>query len=216
MSLASEIIEYMGGLVLRGGDHDGEPFVVLPWERRFIRGAFRGPGDSALTVGRGSGKSCVVAGIASAVVDPSGPLHGNRREVVCVASSFDQSRVIFEDVLAFLGERFDLEDRSRWRRQDSANRATLEFRSSGARVRCVGSDPAKAHGLRASLVLADEPAQWDAAKSERMVSALRTGLGKVPGSRLIALGTRPADETGHWFARMLKFRLPYAQVSRCQ
>ena len=211
MSLAARIIEYLGGLTLAGGDHDGEPFEVLGWEKRFIRGAFREPvGDSALTVGRGSGKSCLVAGIAAALVDPSGPLHGNRREVVCVASSFDQSRIIYEDVLSFLRERFDLDDRSRWRKQDSANRATLEFRSSGARVRCIGSDPAKAHGLRASLVLADEPAQWDHAKAERMVSALRTGLGKVPGSRLIALGTRASDEQ-HWFSRAL-VSAPYSQI----
>ena len=211
VTLSADLVAYLGGLVLRGGDHDGERFTVLGWERRFVRGAFREPlGDSALSVARGNGKSALVAGIAAAVVDPSGPLHGNRREVVCVASSFDQSRIIFEDVLAFLSARFDLDDRSRWRKQDSANRATLEYRATGARVRCIGSDPAKAHGLRAQIVLADEPASWDAAKAERMVSALRTGLGKVPGSRLIALGTRAADET-HWFSRAL-VSSPYSQI----
>ena len=35
-----------------------------------------------------------------------------------------------------------------------------------------------------------------------MIAALRTGLGKVPGSRLIALGTRP-DSSDHWFAKAL-------------
>ena len=30
----------------------------------------------------------------------------------------------------------------------------------GARVRCIGSDPRRAHGLAPVLVLADEPAQW--------------------------------------------------------
>ena len=104
----------------------------------------------------------------------------------------------------------DLSDRSRWRRQDSANRATLEYRPTGARVRCIGSDPGNAHGLRPALVLADEPAQWPPATAARMIAALRTGLGKQPGSRLIALGTRPADEL-HWFARLLE-SAPYAQV----
>ena len=207
---AKRVVEYLAGLTLAGGDHDGEPFVVLPWERRFVRGAFRGPGDSALSVGRGCGKSALVAAIAAAVVDPCGPLHGRRREVVCVAASFDQSRIVFEDVLHFLSARYDLGDRLLWRRQDSANRATLEFRSTGARVRCIGSDPTRAHGLRPAIVLADEPAQWDRAKAERMLAALKTGLGKVPGSRLIALGTRPADEQ-HWFARML-VSAPYSQV----
>ena len=210
VAVATDIIAYLAGLTLAGGDHDGQPFVVLPWERRFIRGAFRGPGDSALTVGRGNGKSALVAGIAAAMVDSSGPLHGRRREVVCVAASFDQSRIIFEDVLAFLGNRYDLGDRSAWRKQDSANRATLEFRASGCRIRCIGSDPGRAHGLRPALALLDEPSQWEPGRADRMLQAIRTGLGKVPGSRLIALGTRPADQT-HWFARLLK-SAAYAQV----
>ena len=45
------LIDFLGGLKLAGGDRDGEAFTVLPWERRFIRGAFAGPGDSAI-VGR--------------------------------------------------------------------------------------------------------------------------------------------------------------------
>ena len=192
-------MDYIAGLTLAGGDHDGEPFDVLRWERRFLRGAFRQAGDAALSVARGNGKSALVAGIAAAVVDPEGPLTGRRREVVCCAASFEQSRVIFEDVLAFVGERYDLGDRARWRKQDSANRAQLQYKPTEARVRCIGSDPNNAHGLRPALVLADEPAQWPPATAGRMVAALRTGLGKVPGSKLIALGTRPADEL-HWFA----------------
>ena len=46
----------------------------------------------------------------------------------------------------------------------------------------------------------------------KMIAALRTGLGKTPGSRLIALGTRPADEL-HWFARLLE-SAPYRAGSR--
>ena len=103
-------------LTLAGGDHDGKPFVVLPWEKRFIFGAWRHPGDVALSVARGNGKSALVAGVASAMVDPRGPLHGRRREVVCVAASFEQSRIIYEDVLAFLSEKYDLGDRRVWRK----------------------------------------------------------------------------------------------------
>ena len=204
------LADYIGTLELVGGDMDGEPFQVLGWERRFLRGAFSGSGDSALTVARGNGKSALVAGVAAAVVDPAGPFGGRRREVVCVAASFEQSRVIFEDVLSFLAARYDLDRRDRWRKQDTTNRATIMYRPSGCRVRCVGSNPGGAHGLRPFFVLADEPAQWEGAKAERMLAALRTGLGKVPGSRLIALGTRPEDES-HWFARMLR-SAPYSQV----
>ena len=201
-TLPNDLIAYLGGLTLAGGDRDGEAFTVLPWERKFVRGAFGQPGHAALSVARGNGKSALVAGIAAAVVDPSGPLHGTRRECVAVASSFDQSRIIFEDVLSFLRARYGLENRKLWRLQDSANRAIVEYRATGARVRTIGSDPAKAHGLRPALALIDEPAQHDAAKTDRMLAAIRTGLGKVPGSKMIALGTAPAGED-HWFAKML-------------
>ena len=72
------------------------------------------------------------------------------------------------------------------------------------------SDPKRAHGLRPYLVLYDEPAQVEPGSAEAMIAALRTGLGKTPGSRLIALGTRPADPS-HWFATMLR-TAAYAQT----
>ena len=198
-------------MTLSGGDLGGQPFEVWPWEKRFIRGTFGQPGNAALSIGRGNGKSAFVAALATAVVVPGGPLHGVKREVVCVASSFLQSRIIFEDVLAYArGLGHDLSDRELWRRQDSQNMATLEYVKTGARVRCIGSDPKRAHGLRPFLVLADEPAQWESGKAEAMVSALRTGLGKTPGSRLIALGTLPADGQ-HFFSQMLR-DAPYHQL----
>ena len=140
-----------------------------------------------------------------------GPLAKPRGEVVICASSFSQARVGFEHTLAFLlGRGHDLEDRKLWRRQDSQNAATLEHRPTGARVQCIGSDPSRAHGLAPALVLADEPAQWPGTTSDRMLAALRTSMGKLPGSRMVALGTRPSDES-HWFALMLGGGADYAQ-----
>ena len=211
MPLSAHLIAFLGELVLTGGDRGGEAFTVLPWQARLIRGAFAKPGPVAFTAGRANGKSACVAGIATAVVDPAGPLHGTRREAVVVASSFEQSRIVYEDCLGFLRVRHDLGNRNLWRLQDSANRALVEYRPSGARVRCIGSDPSKAHGLRPFLALLDEPAQWDAAKSERMLAAVRTGLGKTPGSKMIALGTRPAA-SDHWFGKLLAGGAAYAQV----
>ena len=200
MGLAADLIGYVGGLTLAGGDHDGEPFEVLPWERRFVRGAFKVRGDAALSVARGNGKSGLVGALACAVVDPDGPLNATRAEVVCVAASFAQAQIIFEDVKLYLG----VESSNRtWRVNDTANNARIEHRATGARIRCLGANPATMHGIRPKLVLADEPAQWEQAKADRALAALRTSLGKVPGSRLIALGTQP-DGEGHWFSRLLR------------
>ena len=79
-------------------------------------------------------------------------------------------------------------------------------------MRCIGSDPATAHGLRPYLALIDEPAQHEASTRDRMLAAIKTGLGKTPGSRMLALGTRPSDSS-HWFSKQLTGAgVAYAQV----
>lgn len=194
-----ELIDYLRGLVITQGEGAGEPFPLLPWERKFLRGAFAVDGDAALSVARGNGKTTLLAGVACAFVD--GPLRQPRADVIVAASSFGQARISFEHVRAFLGEKLD--DKRTWRVLDTTQTASVEHRPTGARVRCIGCDPKRAHGLAPALTLCDEPAQWESTKSDRMIAALRTAAGKIPGSRLIALGTRP-DAPEHWFSGMLK------------
>ena len=198
---------YLSGLRVTQGRLAGQPFAVLPWQRRFIRGAFApGVQSAALSVARGNGKTALLSGIAAATLD--GPLHVRRGETVIVASSFEQARIAFEHVVAFMGDR--LADKNLWRVWDTAQQARVECKATGARVRCVGSDPRRAHGLAPVLVLADEPAQWPPSTGERMVAALQTAAGKQPHSRFVALGTRPAAPE-HWFSKMLAGAADYAQ-----
>ena len=172
-----------------------------------MRGAFAaGIQSAALSVARGNGKTALLSGIAAATLD--GPLAVPRGETVIAASSFEQARIVFEHVVAFMGDK--LHDKRRWKVWDTAQQARIENRETGARVRCIGSDPRRAHGLAPVLVLADEPAQWPESTGERMVAALRTAAGKQPHSRFVALGTRPADAE-HWFAKMLTGGADYAQ-----
>ena len=208
-SAPCDLLTYLAGLTVSQGRLAGQPFAVLPWQRRFVRGAFApGVQAAALSVARGNGKSALVAGIAAATLD--GPLAVPRGETVIVASSFEQARIAFEHVVAFMGDKLD--DKRRWKLWDTAQQARVEDLLTGARVRCIGSDPRRAHGLAPVLVLvlADEPAQWPASTGQRMVAALRTAAGKQPHSRFVALGTRPADPE-HWFSKMLAGGADYAQ-----
>ena len=110
--------------------------------------------------------------------------------------------------VAFLGDK--LRDRRRYRFWQTGQLAKVEDKETGATVRALGSDPKRAHGLAPSLILADEPAQWPNHTGERMLAALRTSLGKQPGARLIALGTRPSSYE-HWFSKMLGGVADYSQ-----
>ena len=134
------LIEYIESLQCTQGAGAGQPLRLMPWQRRFLRGAFGTDGDAALSVSRGNGKTTLTAAVATAAID--GPLRTPRGEVVIVASSFVQGRVGFEHVCAFLTAKgHKLTDRSTWRLQDSVNSAVVEHRPTGARVRCIGSDP---------------------------------------------------------------------------
>ena len=64
------------------------------------------------------------------------------------------------------------------------------------------SDPARLHGAAPSLVIADEVAQWPRTRVDAMLAALRTAMGKIPDSRLVAIGTR-ASTPSHPFERLL-------------
>ena len=205
MTLSKQLISYIKDLTLYGGDCDGQKFTVLPWEKQFLKGAFPkgGPINSYLTVARGNGKSALVAAIATAMIDPRGPLHLNRAQCICVASSFEQGKIIYTDVLSFLREMYDLTDRSEWIVNNSDHSAKIEHKASGAVLRCIGSDPQRAHGLRPKLVLMDEPAQWPKNSAQKMFSALSTSLGKVPESRMIVLGTQSEDPM-HFFSQGIR------------
>ena len=205
--MKGDLLAYLSGLTVTQGRLAGQPFEVLPWQRRFVRGAFApGTQSAALSVGRGNGKTALLSGIAAATLD--GPLAVPRGETVIVASSFEQARIAFEHVIAFMGDK--LHDKGRWKTWDTAQQGRIEDKVTGARVRVIGSDPRRAHGLAPVLVLADEPAQWPSSTGEKMVAALRTAAGKQPHSRFVALGTRPADAE-HWFAKMLTGGADYAQ-----
>ena len=134
-------------------------------------------------------------------------------ECLVVASSFDQGLIAFRHILNFMRPTLEANSK-RFRVQDSANRATITDRKTGALVRVLGSDPRRLHGAAPKLLLLDEIAQWPPGRVEPMLAALKTSRGKIPGSRALWLGTRPTLPD-HPFQRALdgygaSFSLCYA------
>lgn len=203
------LIDYISGLKVTQGAHAGKSFTVLPWQRRFIRGAFApGVQTAALSIGRGNGKTALVGAVGAAAVD--GPLAQPRAECLIVASSFQQARIAFEFVKSYLQPRIDAKPTD-WSVRDNQQHAVIVHRPTGASVRAIASDPRRAHGRAPALILSDEPAQWTPTSADKMLAALETSLGKIPSSRMIALGTRPATPE-HWFSKWLSGGAGYSQV----
>ena len=197
------VADYLSGLTVHQGALHGQPFRVLPWQRRFLRGALA-PGnyESALTMARGGGKSTYIAALACAGVD--GPLVQPESEVVVVAASLAQARIIFRHVLRFIGPDHG------FRVWDTVNRSAILNPANGVLLELKGANPRTIHGLAPSLIIADELAQWEPNKVDAMLSALDTSLGKIPGGRFWKIGTRPAT-SDHPFATALR-TADYTQV----
>ena len=218
MKLSEDVSRYIEGLKLSQGRLAGEPFRLAGWERRFLRGAFRQPGDAALSLARGGGKTTFVAAIACAAVDVGGPLVSENAETLIVASAFTQGRLSsFKAMLRFLRPSFERYGeghgaKCRFRVNDSDNAAMIVDKETGAMVRVLGCDPRRMHGAAPKLLLLDELAQWPSTKISKSLAALKTSRGKIPGSRAFWIGTRP-ETAEHPFQKALDgLGVGYAQV----
>ena len=207
------LTDYIQRLTIGQGRHAGAPFKLLAWQRRFIRGAFAPDVQaSALSIARANGKSVLVAAIGAGAIDIGAPLVEPMGETIIVASSFLQGQVIFRhSESTFLEPTLAAHAGGRFRVQDSMNAASIVDRETGASVRVMGNNAKTLHGLQPKLLLLDELAQWEASALDSSLAALSTSLGKIPESRLVALGTRAASAE-HPFEKMLTGGADYAQT----
>lgn len=200
-SCSADVIQFCQSLVTPKGEHAGNPFQLLSWQRQFIRGTFNPViRQSALSIARGNGKSALCAALLLYSFTRGKP----GSESLCFAGSLLQARIVFDFAMSYaemLGYDFRTNKRE-YRCVDTITSAYVKHLKSGRVMRCLSSEPKFAHGRSPSMVICDEPAQWLQTRSDAMYTTLLTSLGKIPGAVLIALGTRPADET-HWFSRLL-------------
>ena len=168
-----------------------------PFQRRFIRGAFR-PGTrlAALSGPRGLGKSALSGWLLAASLDPEGPLFVRGAESVLLAGSLDQARAVFR----FLRGRCDGDE---FRYLDSGQRVAATHVPTHTRVRVASSDPRKALGIvGARMLIGDEPGAWQERAGAEMFDALTTSAGKGEQT-LILIGTRAPGPPDGWWQRLL-------------
>ena len=197
-------VDWLRTLTVNSGQGAGDRFEPLDWQQEFIGNLLRDDvSTAALSVARGAGKSTLLAAVAAATL-ADGPLAIPNTESLVVAGTLKQSKEIQKHVEGFLRQRDDWGDRRVWRaRRDYA--PSFEHIQTGTILSLRAPSADSLQGAQPRLVLADEPAVWGKAKTSDgadVFHVLRSSLGKIPGAKLVALGTQ-AEHDGHWFSKML-------------
>lgn len=148
-------------LLLNGGQYEGLPFILLPWQAFVIGSIYgwkrRSDGYRRFRVAyietpKGSGKSPLAAGVGlKGLVADREP----RAEVYAAATYKDQAMVLFRDAIAFYDQSPKLQELL-VASGTGAMRWNLAFPSKGSFFRVISSEKKGQSGPRPHVVLADE------------------------------------------------------------
>ena len=153
MATAEDLIAWIEQQEVSQGPLAGTKYEVFDWQRDMLNGLLRPEvAEAALSIARGNGKTTFTRLIAAACVAPDGPLVQRRGEVAIVASSLTQARIAYLTASDVLQPHVDA-DRKRWQVRDNQNSALIFDKKTGAGLRCLASDPRRAHGLQPVLSL---------------------------------------------------------------
>jgi phage terminase large subunit-like protein len=185
------------------GPAAGQPFVLEPWQRRFVKEFSRVNGEDEriykrgmLGVARGNGKSPLASGLALREL----VARSDEPDVILAAAARDQARVVFEYARGFV-ESGPLADVLQVGRHEIRNPLN------GGVLRTVSADGFVAHGLNPSAVIIDELHAWNTNKQHELFDALDTAVHKRPGAFWLVITTAGHDKTsllGRLYASMLE------------
>ena len=168
---------------------------LLPYQREFMASVTRRdnrPEISALSVGRGNGKTFLCGEMLARALKPSDdPLFVSGSESVLVSASRPMAALTMEAAWLSLGD----DPEFRWRRDG------VEHLKTRTRCRVLSSDSRRSYGLGASLNLAilDEPGSFAPTSGERLWQSLLGSLGKNSSARILACGTLAPGAIGGWW-----------------
>ena len=169
---------------------------LRPFQKKFIKGAFRKNVDTGvLSLPRGNGKSWLAAHLVARSLTPGDPMYTAGAEVVLLAASLEQARIVYNFVREALES--TAEDYS-W--LDSSTRIGIKHNLSRTRLRVLSSKAKSAFGLvRVPLLIADEPGAWEVTGGTLMSDAIFTAMGKPNSAlRAIFIGTLAPSTAGWW------------------
>ena len=162
-------------LKLNGGDFEGKPFDLLPWQM-FVVGSlfgwlgadgFRRFRSAYVETAKGSGKSPLAAGIGmKGLVSDNEP----RAEIYSAATKKDQAMILFRDAVAMVDQSPELS--KRLQKSGTGERCwNLAYMAQGAFFRPISSDDGQS-GPRPHIGLIDELHEH---KTNTVIEMMRAG-----------------------------------------
>ena len=166
---------YADVLKLNGGDFEGKPFDLLPWQKFVVGSLFGWKGVDGyrrfrvayVETAKGSGKSPLAAGIGmKGLVADNEP----RAEVYSAATKKDQAMILFRDAVAMVDQSPELS--KRLTKSGTGERCwNLAYMAQGAFFRPISSDDGQS-GPRPHIGLIDELHEH---KTNTVVEMMRAG-----------------------------------------
>jgi len=162
-------------LKLNGGDYEGKPFELLPWQKFVVGSLFgwMGPDghrrfrNAYIETAKGSGKSPLAAGVGMlGLVADNEP----RAEIYSAATKKDQAMILFRDAVAMVDQSPELS--KRLQKSGTGERCwNLAYMAQGAFFRPISSDDGQS-GPRPHIGLIDELHEH---KTNTVVEMMRAG-----------------------------------------
>jgi len=150
---------YRDVLKLNGGDFEGNPFELLPWQQFVVGSIFGWKRDDGyrrfrvvyVETAKGSGKSPLAAGVGMKGLVADGE---PRAEIYAAATKKDQAMILFRDAVAMHDQSPELE--KRLTKSGTGEKAwNLAYLATGSFFRPISSDDGQS-GPRPHIALVDE------------------------------------------------------------
>lgn len=168
---------------------------LLPFQKRFLRGAFAPGIDTAvLSVARGNGKTTLAAYILERCLTPGDPWHVPGAEYILGAQTLEAAGLCFRPI------RQALEPLGGYSFTDNATRKRIVHRATGTALRVVASNGKGAMGIvGCPVAVLDESGSWEVNGGQLMHDAIQGALGKPDSPmRAIYIGTLAPAVSGWW------------------
>ena len=187
---------YQSVLKLNGGDFEGKPFELLPWQKFVVGSIFGWYGNDgyrrfrvvSVETAKGSGKSPLAAGVGlKGLVADNEP----RAEVYAAATKKDQAMILFRDAVAMVDQSPELN--KRLTKSGTGEKAwNLAYLQNGSFFRPISSDDGQS-GPRPHIALVDELHEH---KTNTVVEMMRAGTKSRRQALIFMITNSGSDKRG--------------------